>query len=299
MSSNNLRIISQNLVDYSSTTITASSSATACPATNLTKDAKSLVWRSGTSSTTSVKVMLVITNVSNSIGAVVLPFTNLSSTANIRIRGYTGTAPTLSGTVDAPIATNLGTLVFDSGTVLASPYATLDVWNGSTQVSGSNSYAYGGGVYGRVWLSSQYVCTSLLIEITDTNPNKYIEVSRLVIGPYWSPKFNTSFGLSSSMIDLSTSNRTSSGDLVLTRGPRHSTLKFDLNWLTPIDRQAFSNIIKYSGISKPLLISLFPNNSDDYYREKDHQIYGNLVQLPSIQQNIVDMYSSQIDIEEV
>ena len=47
MASNNLRIIYQNILDLSGTTITASSTASAStPVTNLKLDSKSQVWRS-------------------------------------------------------------------------------------------------------------------------------------------------------------------------------------------------------------------------------------------------------------
>lgn len=301
MSTNNLRVISQNLVDYSSTTIQASSSATAGPVANLTKDAKSLVWRSQSASTTNVIVKLVVQFSSSIVGGIVLPFTNLTSTATIRVRGYTGDPVILTGSVDAPIATAYGTEIFDTGSSLASPYQTPDVWNGPTVVTGVNSYAYGGGVYGRIWIpiNMQLACTSVLIEINDINPDKYIEISRLIIGPYWSPRFNTSFGLTNTLADLSTQSRTMSGDLVTNRSTRHSTMSFDLKWLDPADRRIFSSLLKHNGLARPMLISLFPNNTEDHYREKDHQIYGKLMQLPGIQQNIVDMYSSQIEIEEI
>lgn len=296
MAANNLRIIYQNIVDTA--TITASSTAGVTSVSNLQKDTKSLVWRSQTSSTTSVKANLVLSFTSSTIGGVVLPFCNLTSAATIRVRGYTGAPPTLGGTVDAPTVSASGTLVFDTGNILAAPYPSLNLWNSRAIAVGANMYSYGGGTCARVWFTKA-TCTSVVIEIIDTNINKYVEVSRVVIGDYWSPKYNTQFGLSTTQKDLSTNERTESGDLATNRGTTYSSINFDISWLVSADRLELLRIFKGSGISSPLFISLFPDNSSDWSIEQAHQVYGKLSQLSAITHPIFGMYSSQIDIEEV
>ena len=298
MAQNNLRIIYQNAVD--SANIIASSTAGVTSTANLAKDTKSLVWRSQTGTTDTIKANLVVNFSSTIIGGVMLPFCNLSPLATVRVRGYVGTAPTLAGTVDAPTVTATGTLIFDSGTVVAAPYQVLGMWEWGTLPLGVNSYSYGGGTYGRVWIPDQSACTSLLIEIVDTNnSDNYIELSRLVIGPYWSPQFNTSFGLSSTSKDLSTHSRSESGDLITVRGTRYRSMQFDLQWLTPQDRLQFTRILKGNGMPKGLFISIFPDNSADWDKEQSHQIYGKLSQLGDLQHPMVGIYSTTIDIEEI
>ena len=309
MAANNLRIIYENIVDLSTTTIVASSTASNSTATsNLKSDTKSLIWRSASVTTSpqnakyTVKANLLVTCTTSNIGGIILPFCNLSSSATIRVRGYNGAIPVMGGTVDSPTVTAIGTLRFDTGAVLASPAQVFGLWSWGTVPLGVNSYSYGGGAYGRVWipLNSQKTCTSLIIEIIDTqNPSPYIEVSRLVIGSYWSPKYNTSYGLSSSTKDLSTHERTESGDLITNRGIRYRTMKFDLNYLTSPDRLEFSRILRGNGLPKPILISLFPDNATDYDKEQAHQIYGKLSQLSDVVNPILDMYSTSIDIEEI
>lgn len=310
MAANNLRIIYQNIVDVSSTVITASSTASAStPASNMALNAKSLVWRSGSVTTSAVnglytaKANLAVSFTSSIVGGIILPFCNLSSVATIRVRGYTGAdAAVTGGTADSPTATPGGTLVFDSGVVSACPYQVLGLWNWGSLPLGVNSYSYGGGTYGRVWipLASQVACTSLLIEIIDTqNQSRYIEASRLVVGSYWSPKYNTSFGLSSTTKDLSTHKRSDSGDLITTRGVTYRSMNFDLKYLTPSDRLEFTRILRGNGLPKPLLISLFPDNTDDWEKEQAHQIYGKLAQLPDVAHPIFEMYSTAIEIEEI
>lgn len=308
MAANNLRIIYQNAADTSTTTITASSTASAStPTTNLKLDPKSQVWRSGSVTTaasngvyTAKANLVVVFAASTVVGGIVLPFCNLSSIATIRVRGYTGTAPVMLGTVDTPTVTTAGTLVFDTGTILACPYQPLGLWDWGTQPLGVNSYSYGGGTYARAWVPSKPSCTSLLIEIVDTaNYSPYIEASRIIIGNYWSPKYNTSFGLSNTYQDLSSNSRSESGDLISNRGVIYNSLSFDLTYLTPADRLEMSRILKGNGISKPLLISLFPDNADDYAKEQAHQIYGKLSQLSGIQHTMFDIYGTQIEIEEI
>lgn len=318
MAANNLRIIYQNVVDVSTSTITASSTASAStPASNMKLDSKSLIWRSGSgaeqssNSTASgyknlttglytVKANLVVSFNASIISGVVLPFCNLSSAATIRVRGYTGSAPTLGGSVEAPAIGTSGTLQFDSGIINACPYQVLGLWNWGSLPLGVNSYSYGGGTYARVWIPTPTSCTSLLIEIVDTqNQSNYIETSRLVIGSYWSPKYNTSYGLSSTTKDMSAHTRTESGDLVTNRGISYRSMNFDLKWLTASDRLEFTRILRGNGLPRPLLISLFPDNTSDWDKEQAHQIYGKLSQLPDLVHPMFEMYSTTVDIEEV
>lgn len=302
MSSNNLRIIYNNLVDLPTSTVSASSSAGSTPVGNLKLDSKSKLWRSSTSTTTTVKTYLVVTVSSSIIGGVVLPFSNLTSSATIRLRGYTGTAPTLGGTVDSPTFSASGTLVFDTGSgVSACPYQSFNLYYTGSTPTGANTYAFGGGTYARAYvpLGSQVACTSLLIEINDTNPSKYVEAGRLIVGPYWSPKYNTSFGMTSNYKDLSTHLRTESGDLITNRGTRSSSISMDLKYMDTGDRSKLYELIRGGGLARPIFISLFPENSDDYDLEQLYQVYGKLPQLSGIQYANFLQYSSQLELEEV
>lgn len=308
---NNLRIIYNNILDLSTTTITASSTAspTATPVSNLKLDSKSQVWRSASTGTLNpngsglytVRANIVVSFVASTIiGGVALPFCNLSSVGSIRVRGYTGTAPTPGAATNTPTPGITGGIVHDSTKIPAAPYQTFGLWNWGTLPLGINSYSYGGGTYGRAWMPTQLACTSLLIEIEDTeNINPYIEVSRIVAGSYWSPKYNTSFGLSTGSQDLSQHQRSESGDLITNRGIRYRNMRFDLNWLPPEDRLEFTRILRGNGLPRPLFISLFPDNAQDYEKEQAHQIYGKLSQLSDITHPIFEMYSTSIDIEEI
>jgi hypothetical protein len=305
MASNNLRILYQNILDNQLDSVAISASSTGAGSTaNLKLDAKSLVWRSAASGvsngtnplTYTTKANLVVSwSTSTLIGAVVLPFCNLSAAATIRVRCFTGTAPT-AGTDSGGVAGQ--TLVRDTTALLAAPYTTLGLWNWGSLPLGVNSYSYGGGTYARVWFSP-VACTSLLIEIVDTaNLSQYIEASRLVTGSYWTPKYNTSFGLSLGVKDLSSHQRSESGDLITTRGVRYRSMNFQLNYLDPADRLEFTRILRGSGMPRPMFITLFPDDTD---REKEqaYQIWGKLSELSDITHPIFDMYSASVNIEEV
>lgn len=309
MAQNNLRVIYQNLTDIS--TLTASSVlGSGTSVANLQKDIKSYVYRSAVSGTTAIGANFKLVFPEQQIGGtnkgigIVLAFTNLSATATIRVRGFTGTEPTI-GSGTTPTVTTPGTLRFDSGVQIAAPYQTsgFSDWNNDsfyTTTSTTTRYTERK-VYARVWIPilTPVPCTSILIEIDDTSVNQYIEVSRLIVGKYWSPKYNTSYGLSALLKDTSTSVRSEAGDLISQLGQKYSGLSFDLRWLTKEDRAEFNKIIRLLGSQKPLFVSLFPDNADDWEKEQLYQIYGKIVQLPGIDNSLLDMYSSQLDIEEI
>lgn len=274
MSSNNLRIIYQNVADLSATTIIASTTAGTTTTANLKVDTKSKVWRS-TSTTATLTVTLPSAKI---IGAVILPFCNLTSESRISV------------TIDS-------VLVVDN--ILAAPYQALGGWDWGALPLGVNAYSYGSGTYARAWFAQQSG-TVVVISITDTNNTAgYLECSRLIIGPYFSPIYNTSFGMGVGSKDLSNHERTESGDLISNRGIRYSSMTFDLKYLTPADRLQFTSILRGGGLPVPLFISLFPDNSEDYAKEQVYQIYGKLSQLSAITHPIFGIYSTTIEIEEI
>jgi hypothetical protein len=281
MALNNLRVIYQNLADTG--TITASSTqGLGTSANNLQKDAKGSVWRSGTNPAT----LTVNLAVAQPIGGVILPFTNISdSSATIRVIGYTG----LNGG-GTPVYTQTGACC---------PWNTLGV-----STTNANTYAYGGGTCARLWLNAtNRAITVASVVITITAPgNSYIEASRLIVGNYWSPVYNTGYGMTSTIKDLSVHERTESGDLVTQRGPRFNSLSFDLAFINPTDRVQLSKLMLGNGISKPIFVSLFPDNGTTAVlaeMERAHQIYGKIMQVPGITYHTLDMYNTQLELEEV
>lgn len=299
----NLRIIYKNLVDSSTITASSTQNSTTTPATNLKSDIKSKVWRSSpntASSTTSKGILLVDFGSLQNIGGVALAFTNFVSNAQVTVRGYT-VMPTLSGTIAAPTLTG-GTQSYVVASSTACPWNVLGLSNLGV---GANTYAYGGGTTARVWLGDAnraIQVRGVSIEITDTYSaaatNLFVEVSRLIVGNYWSPVYNTSYGMTETIKDLSTTQRTEAGDLITKRGPRFSNLSFDLKWLAQSDRIEMTRILLGNGMTVPLFISLFPDDTIPEV-ERAHQIYGKITSIPGVSYSTWLTYSSQIDVEQV
>ena len=311
MALNNLRVIYNNLADLSTTSIVASSTqTTSTPASNLTKDAKGLVWRSSSTTGGTVSAALLIDLGSpQSISGIVLPFTNLvSNAATITVVGYSAPPDVLNGILTFPITTGTAVSGFTQ-TTNCCPWNSLNLPDWGSNPVGANTYAYGGGTYARVWLSTAIQALQaryITITITDSgrtaNTGYCIEVSRLIIGKYWSPKYNTGYGMTSTQKDLSVHERTESGDLVSQRGPRFSSLTFNLEWLDPSDRIQLTKLMLGNGLPRPVLISLFPDNgttAEQAEMERTHQIYGKMMTIPGISYAMLDIYSTQFEIEEV
>ncbi|MGA1046953.1 MAG: hypothetical protein ACO3UU_03010 [Minisyncoccia bacterium] len=299
-SNNNLRIIYENLVDLSTTTfLSTSTTASGTSTANLKQDTKNLVWR-GSNGTRASIILNFGTN--KQVGGVVLAFSNLvSSNATIKVAGYLHpNVPSISGSA-------LSTSVISAYTtspVECCPWNNLALTDWGTNPVGSSNYNYGGGTYARAWLNESQRLTPvryLGIEIYDPSAT-YIEISRLIVGNYWSPKYNTGYGISAGIKDLSEHVRTENGDLLTRRGPRFKTLNFDLQWLDTSDRKEITRIFLGNGASKPLFVSLFPDSSgtdEDFQREGIHQIYGKMVQIPGVSYTSYEIYSTNIEIEEV
>jgi hypothetical protein len=282
MAQNNLRIIYDNDID--SATLTVSPAAAAgLPVTNLQKDQKGLVWRS-TSTTATLTATWTTAQIFNSV---VLPFCNLTPTATIRVRVYTNTTDIV----------DTATPVRDSGTVNARAYVPGDIWGGAPSTS-VNAYSFGGGSYARCWFAAA-TGRKIVITLVDTsNTSGYLEASRLVCGEYWSPTYNTNFGVSIGYADTSTQTRTEAGNLVSVIKPIHRTLNFDLQWLTDADRVRMLSILRGNGLRKPLFASVFPEDGDPI-KEQNYQLYGKITGLNPVTHPLYTIYSSSLTLEEI
>lgn len=297
----NLNIIYDNYARYATTIITASSSQAAAPVSNLKLDQKSRVWRStanGSSSTFAYANLLLDLGVARQVGGVVLTFTNaLSVSDSIIIRAYSS-PPTFGGSVAAPTLVG-GVQVGNSGTVLCCPWNNLNL----PAYTSSSQTAYGGGTYVRAFLSTPLTARYFAIEIVQSSSSssagRFVEAANIVIGPVWTPKYNTSFGLSSSVKDDSTHDRTEAGDLVSVKGFRYNMLDFDLKWLDVSDRFEFSRLCLGNGSSNPVFVSLFPNNSTNWETERAHMVYGKIKTIPGADYFAPNLYATKISIEEI
>ncbi|HEY9704858.1 MAG TPA: hypothetical protein V6C58_20625 [Allocoleopsis sp.] len=270
---NNLKLLYNNLFDLSSTSITASTGNTGID--NLKSDTKSSIWTTNNSSS----ILTVTFGQDFAVDTIVMPFTNFSSTTTLTVQAQDVNSNVLQTT--GPVTACPGTQPTEAfGEVLTASRVAL--------------FKYGYGFYGRYYIP-EITCRKLLITITHSE--NIIEVSRLLIGKSWVPKYQVPYGVTSGFNDASEHTRTESGDLITNIKPKFRILNFDLKYLPDTDRTQFRNIL-LRGSGNPIFVSIFPNDTDPN-REQNHMIYGKLPQLSPIQYNMLDLYSTQVSLEEI
>lgn len=247
----NLRILYKDIVSNSSS-IVASNTAIGLGATNMKSEVKSEIHRS-----TGTSVAYTIAWAANqSVNTVILPCTNLSGTATIRVRLYDGTS----------------TLLYDSTAVTAVPGFNLDV---STVTYNANLFAYGFMSKTALWIPTTYATVrSCVIDLSDTsNDAGYIDCSRILAGVYWEPSNNVENGIQIQSIDGSNISRTNAGELVYDIGFIYDKISFNFALLSEEDRTELLKIIRKVGTIRNLFISVFPEYTVSTV-EQDYMLYG-------------------------
>jgi predicted GNAT family acetyltransferase len=255
----NLRILANNLADAASSLVADTTSGTLVAA-NLLTDLKGEVHRA---TATTVRYTLEWA-AAKSFNMAALAFTNFSATATMRARVYTNTTDVVG------VATPTG----DSGAVLCCAFTRAEMWNWGTP--GANAFAYGGFANARVYFAAASG-RKLVIDVDDTgNAAGYVEAARVIAGSYWSPETNAVWGPSLSPKSGTQHKRTDAGDLRTERRPVFRTLRLDLGEITlAADRTTVYDILRGNGMSRPVFLSLFPENADAAL-EQAYQIWGRL-----------------------
>lgn len=276
----NARFLYANAADLAS--LVASSQASASLAiTNLQTDEKSEVWRSvGTTADFTATF-----TADQTIGGVVLPWTNLSATATMRVRLYNASA----------------VLLLDTGTNIACPGGNPSLWGWTAAQLNSNSFGYGGGSYARAWFTQTAGVRSFRVDLVDSsNAQGYLEVGRLVAGPYWQPVKNPDWDLVLHPgVDTSKHYRNDSGTLMTDPGTVHRKQQIPLSMWTNAERDIFWSIIASNGKSIPLLFSLLPDETSDPKGEQMGMVYGKLMDSPATRFPAFRQFTTNLDFEEV
>lgn len=273
-----MRILYDNATDGA--IVTASSAA--LPAANLLTETKSEIWRS-TANTATLTLNWASPRI---VHCAALIFCNLTSTATIRVKGYSLTTDTVP--------------LFDHGPFLACAYAPLGLWNWGMLPLGVNAYSYGGGTYAMLWFDGGAV-EKLEIILDDTeNSMGYLESSRVVTGSYWQPSSGAQYGSTASGVrDLSNQYRTEAGDLKTTINTNHRTLQLDCYAWNETDRSELYNILRTNALLKPVLVSLLPENANPVL-EQSMTIYGKLVNSDAAMTAAnYGLFTAPLNIEEV
>lgn len=250
----NLRVLYKNIFD-SSNAVTASSTSGSLSVNNLKTERKGEVHRSiGTS------VSYEVTWSSpQKISSLVIPACNLSSAATIQVRLW-----------DAETA---GTLLLDTGANLACQGQSITNLDIGTAITASH---FSLGIMSKVlvWFTKTDLVRRVTIDIVDSsNPAGFIDVARLIIGDYWSPNNNASYGAEVSLQDMSEVARTDSGGVTVYRSSAYETLSFSLEFMNAADRKELDRITRINSVHKPILVSLIPDGTD-YSATQETTIYG-------------------------
>lgn len=282
---NNLRIVYNNAADRA--VLTESSQAGALAPSNLQTDTKSAIFRSiGTYVT-----LDVLWPTQEAVACVALMYTNLTSSARMRVRAY---AQPEDGVplIDTGFAYPCREAVHGSY-----PWGTLPLgWN-AYKWGGVNTWAQGGGSDAVLWFD-RVRARRLFIEISlPYSMETYIEASRLVVGDYWSPEVSADSGASLLLQDTSENYRTAAGDLRTARGVTSDRISVNLSHLGLLDRAQLMRILRECGKDRAMLFSLFPDNPDEPTVEQDHMIYGKVANLDAVVTPYYQNYSAPLQIE--
>ncbi|UOA07768.1 hypothetical protein [Methylobacter sp. S3L5C] len=267
----NLRVLYKNEIDSAS--LSGGITPASLPHSNLATDIKSQIFRSSTT----VAEIAALWATPKFINCVMLPFTNFSSTATIRVMGYANAADT--------------TAVFDSGVLPCCGYASRNT------VPGVANFGYAGGAYASLFFVGGTVKRIVVYVSDSNNPAGYVEASRLLVGKYFEPVINADYGASIGWNDDSQHVRNDAGDLLTDIKTRSKTLTLNFSNASPSDRDALMAVMR-NGIGSPLYISVFPNDADKNL-EQDYQIWGKLSQQSAIIIARYSAYSTGLTIDEV
>lgn len=282
----NIRIVFDNAADRA--TIAASSQAGQLVAANLKTNLKSHVWRG----LTPRESLVVSWDRPEPVGVVVLAFNNMTAQGTIRLKGYTRNSDLFPEV--------------DIGPVLAAPPAGLGQFGwgmplGSNfyERGGASLFAYGYGSYAVLWVPQGRALRKLEIVLTDLdNPDGYIEAGRLIVGPYWSPEYNFDFNHQIVPVDSTQNRRTEAGDLRGELSPKWRKINFSLSNMDAEDRAAMLRILRRHGTSRPVFISLFPENADPVL-EQAYSLWGKFVEDVPVSQPNFDVYAASASVEEM
>lgn len=205
----------------------------------------------------------------------------------------TGTTFTITTTaLTGPIAV-IAMLTETIGSVTMTVTGQTAVTEATTSRFTGQTVGFGGGKYIAKYFTPTAGTTSFTITFSAS-----VKVSRFIIGNYWSPKYNTNYGVQVGYDDSTSYDRLQSGDLYATLSPRNKTMQFDLQYMDESDKFTLFDIIKSIGKSKPIFVSVFPENTDQQ-KEQMYSLFGRLSSPSNISYVMYSMYSSSIQLEEI
>ncbi len=276
----NVRLIAPNLFDLATLTDSPSMVAT-LPVNNLQDMARARVARSV--GLPAPQYIRGDWTASQACSGFVLWRHNLTGAATLRLKLWAGSGRT-------------GTLLYDSGSVAI----------GSIVPYGQ--YVYGVDTYG-AWLFQNWpVACAILwfspvsalsfeLQIADpANTAGYVQASRVFLGQYFSPPDNFSYGGKMRWEDDSTQERTDGGSLRTDSREPYRVFRFDMNWLAEADRAGLAEILRVSGKSRDLFLSMYPGQGDT--KDRDYSAVVKIIQMPDLTNDHPLNYQSELVLAE-
>jgi len=206
--------------------------------------------------------------------------------ATSAIQGPIAIVVMLSEKVNSITMTASITSGFQAGILGQVTEATISSFSGQ-------SIGFGGGKYVVLYATLAESQIEFRLQFSES-----VKVSKILIGNYWSPKFNTSFGVQVGYDDNTAYDRLQSGDLYATPSTRNKVLSFDLQYLDETDKFTLFDIFKSVGKSKAVFISIFPQDANQE-KEQMYSIYGRLRDISNISYVMYTIYSSSLQLEEI
>ena len=164
--------------------------------------------------------------------------------------------------------------------------ATISNFTGQTS-------GYGGVKYVAKYFTLNSGTTSFTVTFSQS-----VKVSKFIVGNYWSPKYNTGYGVQVGYEDAATYERLQNGDLYTTVAPRNKTMQFELQYMDESDKFQLFDIYRSVGKAKALFASIFPED-DDQQKEQMYSMYGKFATIGNINYVMYTMYASSIQLTEV
>jgi hypothetical protein len=280
----NLRILYDNAADRA--VLNASSQTGTLGPANLQRDSKSAVLRA----TGTVQTITATWPMQEAIACVALIFTNLTSSARMRVRAFAQPGDAV------PVLDSAWTMPCPEAPLESYPFGELPLgWN-AYRWGGVNSWARGGGADAVAWFAPVFVRRMVIDVFCPDTSDGYIELSRLVAGNYWSPECNADYGARLQLQDTSEDYRTAAGDMKTAMGTSSDKLNIQLAHLTQADRARFMRILRENGKERAMLFSLYPENPDPLL-EQDHMLYGKASNLDAVSTPYYETYSAPLQIE--
>lgn len=191
---------------------------------------------------------------------------NLTAAGTWRLRLYDGVNQT-------------GNLLYDSGVTRIAEQLLgwgrfrwgIDPWGAATAKDWPAPYFAG-------WFA-KVVAASFDLELSDTaNPDGYLQASRLIIGDYFSPAYNVSYGLAMAWRENTRQTRTEGGTLNSDAGPGYREFSMSFDLLPQDDRNILVDIFRRAGLRNDIFIACMPGQGGAL--ERDHTALVKLVQTP-------------------